>query len=287
MKLLMKHMGYLSYREACDDVREFFGGHSHIKPIPREQRVAMGSEVSPEVIEANRNRILKFWDEAVDVRDGDPVSRYIQNRVPGTDLMLHNLRLHRSLAYWAPPAKEGERPVKLGEFPAMLALAHDADGNVAQLHKTFLTPDGFKANVPIAKKADYGTGTNCFAVRMMEPIGNTLGICEGLETGWAAGMLRNVPVWPCLNGPVMGEFKLPQELRGQIRHVVIFADSDELKPAGRLPNGQPKMQRAGSVYAEKAKRNLEAQRVRATVLRPARVGEDFADFWLNENKQAA
>jgi putative DNA primase/helicase len=278
-KLLMRHMGYTSFRDAADDVREFFGTSSTIKPIPREQRASYSNDWTPEKVAHNRERMLKFWNQAQAISAGDPVDLYMQNRVPGMDLVLHELRFHPALEYWAPPTELDGKPIFLGKYPAMLAIARDADGQIAQLHKTYLTPDGQKANVPIPKKTDLGVGVNSFAVRMMVPVGDTLGICEGLETGWASAMLKGVPVWPCLNGPALAKFELPLELVATIKKLIIFADSDELKMAGTTPAGYAAMRRPGSAYAEICAENARKKRLRCLIVRPAKTGDDFADYW--------
>lgn len=280
-QMLMRHMGYHNFREAADDVREFFGSNPSIQPIPRHVQLSQDTGWTPEKIAFNHARMIKTLDEAVEVRAGDPVSRYIQNRVPGMSMKMDNVRFHPCLAYWAPPVEDGGRPVKLGDFPAMLSAAQDAQGNLVQLHKTYLTPDGFKANVPIAKKTDLGVGCNSYAVRMMEPIGDTLGVCEGMETGWASVMLKNIPVWPCLSGPVLSEFTLPQELRNQVKKLIIFADSDDLKVFGRHQDGSNKLRRPGSWYAEKCAERARSQGLRSLIIRPAKTGADFADYWGN------
>lgn len=277
--MLMQHMGYNSFREAADDVRDFFGANPAIQPISREQRLAMGNEMTPERVEKNRARMLKTWNEAREVTQGDPVSRYMQKRVPGMDFIPADIRYHPALEYWAPPPVGQDRPVLLGRFPAMLAYARASDGTLVQLHKTYLTPEGSKADVPLAKKTDLGVGVNSFAVRMMEPWGDKLAVCEGLETGWASAMLRDLPIWPCLNGPALSMFELPQELHGRIRTLVIFADSDELKAIGRKEDGSTSWKRPGSVYAEKLAQRARKQGLRTLIIKPARVGDDMADYW--------
>lgn len=277
--MLMKHMGYQTFREAADDVRDFFGANPNVKPIPREQRLAMDGSMTPETVLRNRTRMLKTWDEGYEVTSGDPVDLYLNSRVRGLDFVPANIRFHPALPYWAPPPEGQDKPVLLGRFPAMLAYAQAPDGSLAQLHKTYLTLQGAKADVPLVKKTDLGVGVNSFAVRMLEPYGDTLGVCEGFETGCASAMLRDIPVWPCLNGPAMSEFELPPELRGQIKKLVIFEDSDELKAFGRNPDGSTKWRRPGSVYAQKLADRARQWGLRTLIIKSAKVGDDIADYW--------
>lgn len=284
-QMLMKHMGYLSFIEAANHVRDQLGSVG----APTGDRVvpqyAYKDEWTQERIFANRERMVRFWEEANEVTSIDPVYRYLQNRVPGLDYIPAEIRFHPALEYWAPPVGDGQRPVSLGKFPAMLALARDANGEIVQLHKTFLTQDGHKAAVPIAKKTDYGVGVNSYAVALCNPTkidGDTIGIAEGIETALASSMMRRVPVWACLSGPVMAKFVLSEYLLKKIRKVIIFADSDELKAAGKHADGRDRLRRPGSFYAEQAAQSLRSQGVRVLVIRSARTGEDFANVWARK-----
>lgn len=277
--MLMRHMGFTTFREAADDVRDYFGCNPSVEPIPRLQRLAMSNEMTPERIQRNRARMLKFWNEACEVTYGDPVDKYMQNRVRGMDFMPKCIRFHPALQYWMPGKSANDRPVLLGEYPAMLAYAQGPTGELVQLHKTYLTADGQKADVPVAKKTDLGVGVNSFAVRMMEMRGDTLGVCEGIETGWASAMLKNIPIWPCLNGPALAAFEVPGDLSAQVRTLIIFADSDELKPSGSTQSGGTKWKRAGSEYADKLAERSRARNLRTMIVRPAKVGHDMANYW--------
>lgn len=279
MHLLMQIRGYKSYAEACDHVRRYFNGTAESAPRMPVHRTVPEDGWTPEKIQANRERMLRFWNEGRAVQEGDPVWRYMLARVPGLDFVPSNIRTHPALEYFAPPVSNGGRPVSLGKYPAMLAYAQDAKGELVQLHKTFLTPDGEKANVPLAKKTDYGVGVNSYAVRMMEPLSDTLGLSEGLETGWASAMLRDIPVWSCLSGPVLAKFELPEELRGRVRKLLIFADSDELKRTGSNRDGSAKLRRPGSAYAEQCAIRARSQGLRTLIIRPIKTGDDFADYW--------
>ena len=279
--MLMRHMGYFSFREAADDVRSFFGAGSTVQPISREARAAYasGSTLSEEEICRNRARMQRIWDEADELRAGDPVTAYLQRRVGDLNFQPSHIRCHPALPYWLPPATPGDRFQMIGRYPAMLAYAQDVNGALAQLHKTYLTPEGLKADVPVVKKTDLGIGTNSFAIRMVEPYGNTLGVSEGIETGIAGALLRGIPVWPCLNGSAMAEFELPKELRAKVTTVVIFEDTDGLKAFGRNADGSVKMRRPGSVYAQKLATRLRSIGLKSLIIKSAKVGEDIADYW--------
>ena len=276
IKLLMLHMGYTEFRAAADHVREHFNEPSNSKSVIRHHTVGHAQD-DQNRLQRNLEKMTSLWNDGVAVSVDDPVDRYLQNRVPGIQVTSQNIRFHRRLPYWAPPAVEGGRPVLLGYYPAMLARAQAANGDFVQLHKTYLTPDGRKADVPLAKKTESGVGANAFAVRLFDVTGDTLGVSEGLETGLAGVMMRNIPVWPCLNGPSMARFELPPEYIGQVRRLIIFADHDQAK----LKRGN-NLKKPGLVYAEELASRARAMGLRPLVIMPAKVDSDMSDLWLEK-----
>ncbi|MBC5767610.1 DUF7146 domain-containing protein [Ramlibacter albus] len=273
--MLMKHMGFRFFGDAVDHVLEHFNGASG----RRERAYPAASQTAdPKAqLERNINRMKAIWDAARPVTAGDPVDRYMQMRVPGMAIEHQMLRFHPALDYWAPPQEVDGKPVLLGKFPAMVAKAFNVDGEFVQIHKTYLTPEGFKAEVPVVKKMERGVGASAFFVPMMAVTGDTLGICEGLETGWAAAMFRGIPVWPCLTGGSMAGFQLPESLLDTVSRVVIFADNDERKPVAA--QGGTKLRCAGSFYAEQAAQRVRAQGKRVLIVKALRVGTDMANQW--------
>jgi hypothetical protein len=151
----------------------------------------------------------------------------------------------------------------------MLVRGFDPHGELVQLHKTFLTPDGFKADVPNPKKTDVGVGSNSFALRMGDPTQGELGICEGIETGLASMLLRpGIPVWACHSAGILANFVVPDHLRGVVKRVLIFSDCDERK------NGR----RAGQEASAKVAASLRKDGYRSLILQPAKVGSDMVDL---------
>ncbi len=282
--MLMKHMGFRFFGEAVDHVLKHFNGSSE-----RRERAysAPAKKRDPQVErERNFNKMRSIWDASRTISAGDPVDRYMKSRVPGFDIELQMVRYHPALEYWAPPSTPDGKPVLLGKFPAMVAKGFDVHGDFVQIHKTFLTSEGRKADVPVVKKMEKGVGANAFFVPMMRVHGDCLGICEGLETGWASTMFKDVPVWPCLTGPSMAEFQIPATMLDRITRVIIFADNDELKKVS-VGAGCTKLRSAGSFYAEKAAQQIRAQGKRVLVVKALRVGTDMANQWETRAALAA
>lgn len=272
---LMRHMGLRTFREAADYVRNHFNVSPNAAPGPVVDRRHPGvrdtrSEMTPERIERNREKMQAVWDNAHSVAPDDPVDRYLRGRLPGLEQIPTEIRFHPALPYWEAPRSLDGRPVLIGNFPAMLVRGFDPSGSLVQIHKTFLTADGKKADVPHPKKTDVGVGSNSFAFRIGgDPQTDTLGVSEGIETALAAMTLRpGVPVWPCHSASVMANFVVPEMYRSVIKRVVIYADTDRLKD-GR---------RAGQEAAAKLADSLRKQGVKSLIVRPAKVGYDMADL---------
>jgi putative DNA primase/helicase len=229
----------------------------------------------------NFARMQKIWEAARPYESGDPVDLYLQRRVPGLDRQLNMVRFHPALEYWLPPEKDGGKFELLGKFPAMLAKAFDSSGRFVQLHKTYLSCEGAKADVPVAKKLEKGVGVNGFAVPIM-PLegGRTLGFAEGIESAVAGAMLKRIPVWPCLNGPSMASFELPAKLVEQLDLVVVFEDHDERKEL-RARDGSRRFSEPGREYAERMVQNMRRAGKRVMIVKAAKVGRDMADHWTS------
>ena len=94
----------------------------------------------------NAKRIASLWAQCVPVTAGDPVHRYLCRRLAIDSFEGPQcLRLHPALDYW----HEGDH---IGTFPAMVAPLTAPNGRVVALHRTYLTADGRKADVPGKQK---------------------------------------------------------------------------------------------------------------------------------------
>ena len=100
----------------------------------------------------NAKRNASLWAQCVPVTHGDPLHRYLCRRLAIDAFEAPScLRLHPALDYW----HDGD---KLGAFPTMVALLTAPDGRTVALHRTFLTDDGRKADVPTVKKLTRAAG---------------------------------------------------------------------------------------------------------------------------------
>ena len=142
--------------------------------------------------ERKRTALRRIWGEAYPITAADPVHTYLCGRGIGLSLCEFPtvIRHHPHLAY---RDADGVRSY----HPAMLARVDDRNGRAVTLHRTYLTRDGKKANVPTVKKLMSPTvpgATHGGAIRIY-PAGETLAITEGIETGLAVRSMTGLPVW--------------------------------------------------------------------------------------------
>lgn len=283
--LLMRHMGYKTFREAADHVRDFFNVSSGESADRRVERPALsvvrpGDEWTPERVSRNLAKMQAIWDQSVPVKMGDPVDLYLRSRVPGLKQVPEEIRFHPELPYWDPPATLNGRPTLRGHYPAMMVRGFDAEDRFVQIHKTFLTSDGRKADVPNAKKTDVGVGSNSFALRLGTPAGDSIGVAEGIETALSAMVLRpGTVVWPCHSSTILSNFMVPASLKGQIRRVIIFCDNDQAKVVRKGSAGSPDvLRRAGQEAGATLADRLRKVGIRSLMIQPAKVGTDMNDL---------
>lgn len=273
LDLLKRHMNF-DWTEAAAFVHQFFDGN----PVTSVERAAKQKQYAAPSAADLQRRVEKMrilWEQASPITPGDPVYLYLKNRVKQFDHIPEGLRYHPNLEYWVhnnDPSAEFKYKL-LGKYPAMLAKGEDADGKLVQLHKTFLTFDGRKADVPDPKKTDVGVGSNSFAFRIFTQVKDVLGVCEGIETGVAANILQGIPVWPCHCASVLEKFVLPHSLRGQVRKLVIFQDNDLAKI-----RGDGKFHRAGQSAAANLSKRARQEGLKTLIVTSPRAGTDIADL---------
>ena len=217
------------------------------KPLP--------SVLQPPIPDVSKQEaIQRVWQASRHIRSGDPVHRYLQRR--GLMLPLEALpavlRYHPRLCY---QYNDGRRTY----HPAMVALVQAPDGTMVNVHRTYLTADGHKANVPTVKKLmppAVPGATRGGAIRL-SPAGETLAVAEGLETALAVRLATDLPVWATIAASNMALLVVPDV----VRLVVICADHDK----------------AGLDAAKSLARRLLAEERRAKILTPEKPGTDWLD----------
>jgi putative DNA primase/helicase len=141
----------------------------------------------------------------------------------------------------------------------MVALVTAPDGKAVSLHRTYLTRDGHKADVPSPKKLMPPTipsATRGGAIRLYTAT-TVLAVTEGIETALAVHLTTGLPVWAALCATGMAALVVPET----VREVIICADHDA----------------AGLQAAKALARRLLTEQKTVKILAPATVGTDWAD----------
>ena len=142
--------------------------------------------------------------------------------------------------------------------PALIAAVECLkSGNaVVAIHRTWLQPDGSGKAALDPPKAALGP-IRGGAVRLAPP-GETLCLCEGVETALSVHQATGIPAWAALGTANLGLVELPEITR----EVIIAADADE----------------AGERAAQQAAQRFLRGGRRVLVARPDREGSDFNDY---------
>lgn len=220
IQLLMDYKG-CDFKTACEFIENWYYGHP-VEPTRSTYSPPVESQQSIEArIKKARSKHQSIWRAGKPVTEGDPVFKYLCNRIPGfhAGLLSPMIKYHPQLEYWV--EEKGSYSL-LGKFPGMIAFVTAPDGTCQDIHRTFLTPDGFKADVPCPKKTVASTGVFGGAIQLVRPTGNVLAVSEGIETAYAVELFKKLPCWALLNSYNMSKFEVPNN----VEFLHIFEDND-------------------------------------------------------------
>ena len=217
-------------------------------------------------------RLNKMWEGAKPLAIDDHVMRYLQSRVPGMNAPVSDALRMGMLEFW----QDGKL---LGSWPGIVARYVLPDGSLGTLHRTYLDRvkpakaticDGDGVVLDVKRNDATLNPLSGGAVRLMPSANGEIGVCEGLETAYAAFTMFSVPMWYCLNRVHLAQFEVPHGLG--IRKVHVFVDYDRIdQKSGKRPGVQ-----AGDLLAKR----LRAQGFDVVIHRPRVEGTDFADEWM-------
>ena len=233
--------------------------------MTREQRADLARQVMAATAEReaqqreqwreNGQRIAQMLAQCVPLVPGDPVTLYLKGRgFRGVWPLPAVLRLHRGLPYW-------HGCTKLGTFPVMVAPLVAPDGRTVALHRTYLTRNGRKADVPTVKKLTGTAGPLAGACIPLhnKPVSGVMGIAEGIETALAGWCASGVPTVAAYCADSLAAWHWPCG----VQRLVIFADNDK----------------AGRESADTLRARALFAGLRADVLTPTDGGADWCDVW--------
>jgi len=249
------------FATALEEVRKYLTDN-HYEPSVPIREIDKAPKPKPAKQKGMELKRLKtLWDEAYAFTDPKtaPWHRYLEKRGISLTSMPPTLRMHLQMSCYS---NDGEFE---GKYPTIIAPVMDIDGKIVGLHRTFITEDGNKADVSLAKKAvsTKGRSMSGGAIRLGES-GPILSTCEGVETGLAAMEASGLPVWPACNAGMLRSMVIPDV----VEHLVIWADRDV--------NG------AGHTAAEALKLRTEAAGKKVSIFYPnlpmsGRKGVDWND----------
>lgn len=148
-----------------------------------------------------RKLLQSVWDGGRKPEDGSLVSRYLEGRVG---------------CPWPSNAiREGV------QYTTMIAKIIGADDKPVNLHVTYLTKDGQKADVTPNRKVLPGSLPEGCAIRLA-PAAGIMGVAEGIETAISASLMFDMPVWACVNANLLAKW-IPPEIA---KVVYVFGDND-------------------------------------------------------------
>jgi hypothetical protein len=209
--------------------------------------IGAGRVKSAEETAESRSRVRGYWHHC-DYARGTPVARYLAAR--GLPWLANNSAIRCRPNCWHSWSKTA--------MPAMVALVLDNGDNVVALHRTYLTPDGRKANVQ-PNKASLGSFAG--GAIHLDPVAEHLLVGEGIETAASAGFILGLPAWSAIACGNLGRSML---LPKMVRTVTIACDYDD----------------EGIVATERAAKRWRKEGRTVHIATPNIEGEDFNDLLL-------
>ncbi len=213
-----------SLDEAVQDVADYLGLNDEGVSTKRIRQVPV-VRITPEqrlrLDDSTRRQLQNAWQFALnaDHPEYEYLQRYLMARGLAGALGSLVLRYNPECKYY----DEEQRKV-IGKYPCMLSLISDAAGKPISVHRTYITLDGKKADVPRPKKMMPYASNREFAgsaIRLF-PATTVLGLTEGVETALAVRQATGMPVWACMGNRILESVAVPST----VRLVVIWADKD-------------------------------------------------------------
>jgi len=187
--LAMKATGK-SFREVADIIAQELGIKNTLDP-----------QYSAKPKNDQRKLLQSVWDGGRKPEDGSHVSLYLIGRVG---------------CQWPSNAiREGI------QYTTMIAKIIGADDKPVNLHVTYLTKDGQKADVTPNRKVLPGSLPEGCAIRLA-PAAGIMGVAEGIETAISASLMFDMPVWACVNASLLAKW-IPPDIA---KVVYVFGDND-------------------------------------------------------------
>ncbi|MEQ9418266.1 MAG: toprim domain-containing protein [Salinisphaeraceae bacterium] len=214
-----------SIKQAFEAVADHLGLESSDGPIePPPPRTPAAPEIDAEQDKRRLHLLRSTWGQTLAADDprAAPMLRYLVQRGLTLSGVPDVLRFHPKLPYYE--TNDDDRVVLRGEYPAMVAMAVTPDDQPATLHRTYLTEDGVKADVPKPKKLmsmPSDRELSGGSIPLGKP-GTTLSVAEGIETALAVMLATSIPAWATISSTLMAKLVVPE----RIETLFIWSDLD-------------------------------------------------------------
>lgn len=234
----------------------------HVAELKRAKNHAAAAQAVQWSVAAVKNELM--WAQALPIQAGDPVAWYLAGRGIHLDTWPQALRFHPGLDYW----HEGQYIQRLS---VMLGAITDPEGRLVSLHRTYLSHDGRKADVPVVKKLTPRSAplAGC-SIKLHQPVSvqgaHLIGVAEGIETALACFEASGTPTVCAVSAQGMERYEWP----GEVKSLIVYADND-FHQVG---------QKAAAALAHRAEKAGLAVRV----LTPPHTGTDWADVWATREE---
>jgi nucleotide-binding universal stress UspA family protein len=151
--------------------------------------------------------------------------RYLEKRgIVGDYQLPKALRFISNIPYYTESDKKPGTYIKMGEYPALLAVVTNSAGKAITLHRIYLTVDGDRAPVKDTKKSMLSPSDrkqSGIMVRLGQPA-KILHIAEGIETALAVTLITGQACWATISAVHVANFDPPPGVEA----VCIWADKD-------------------------------------------------------------
>lgn len=225
-----KLLGFLNgwdNKKAIKEVAELLKSRGFLQDgesNPKARKPSAPAKKSFELNESRVERLTKIWSEGQEI-DGTPAEMYFRNRGLTCEMpRISEMRYHPGLDYW-----DAEKDASLGKIPAILSMVRSSKkGSPLTIHRTYITKEGLKADVPTVKKLmpcaiDGAISELGAAVRLYKLNGPVMAITEGIETAMAIRSANpGLCVWAAYSANVLTNFKTPFG----VKMVEIYGDVD-------------------------------------------------------------
>jgi len=226
--LAMKATGK-SFRQILSEVISITGEQVFVQPKDQSEDAK------------RKDAIKRVWEAASKPSLDGPVHRFMKNKM-GLVWASKSIRELKGKTHWL-----------------MVSKIVGYDDKAQNVHLTYLTEDGHKADVTPSRRVMAGPLPDGCAIRL-SPADTHMGIAEGIETAISASVLFGIPVWSAINAQNLAKWRPPAITRS----VTVFADNDESF--------------TGHAAAYTLAKRLTLQHgLNVEVLVPPVVGQDWAD----------